>query len=202
MSKEIVCADALAWLSENAPGAIVTSPPDAEEIGADLPDWQVWFAGALDACFAASRGPVVFYVTDRKGGGRLRSKAALVHAAAGRAGVDPAWHKVALRRDVGATDLHRPTFTHLIAFGASPGVASPDVIRRGRVLYPNGTGLIAARVAVAWAGRAMVDGPLADPFCGRGTIPAVADAMGFDAVGVDLDPDQCRHAEALHLRQK
>lgn len=202
MGKRIVCADALDWLRENRPGAIVTSPPDAEEIGATPEGWRDWFADALDACFAASRGPVVLYVTDRKGGGVLHSKAALVMAAAARAGVDPAWHKIALRREVGATDLHRPGFSHLMAFGAPPGRATPDVIRRGRVLYPNGTGLIACRVAVAWAGAAMDGGPLADPFCGRGTIPAVADAMGLDAVGVDLDPDQARRAEALRLAPK
>ena len=202
MGKRIVCADALDWLAENKAGGIVTSPPDAEEIGAGPDDWRGWFARALDACFAASAGPVVLYVTDRKSGGVLHSKAALVHAAAERAGIDPAWHKIALRRDVGAADLHRPTFSHLIAFGAPPGKASPDVIRRGRVLYPNGTGLAAARVAVDWAGRAIKGGPLVDPFCGRGTIPAVAEAMGIEAVGVDLDPDQCRRAGALRLRQK
>jgi hypothetical protein len=200
-SKTIVCADALDFLAENRVGAIVTSPPDADEIEASPEDWEAWFAGALGACFRASLGPVVVYVTDRKGGGRLFSKAAMVHAAAAAAGVAPAWHKIALRRDVEATDLFRPTFSHLIAFGGPPGVATPDVFRRGAVLYPNGTGIVATRVAIEWAGGLSSDRVVLDPFCGRGTIPAVAEALGFDAIGVDLDPDQCDRARALKLRR-
>lgn len=203
MAKEIVCADALDWLAGNRAAAIVTSPPDAEEIGATPDEWRAWFLGALAACFAASEGPVVVYVTDRKAGGRLHSKAGLVLRAAAEANAPQAWHKIALRREVGQTDIHRPTFSHLIAFGARPGAATPDVIRRGATLYPNGTGLIAARVAVQWAAGAMRrGGAIVDPFCGRGTIPAVAEALGVPAIGVDLDPDQCRRAAALSLRQK
>jgi tRNA G10 N-methylase Trm11 len=36
-----------------------------------------------------------------------------------------------------------------------------------------------------------------DPFCGRGTVLAVANAMGFDALGVDLGAKRCRAARAL-----
>ena len=38
--KRIVCADALEWLEgQRNVGSIVTSLPDAEEIGATLLDW-------------------------------------------------------------------------------------------------------------------------------------------------------------------
>jgi hypothetical protein len=36
-----------------------------------------------------------------------------------------------------------------------------------------------------------------DPFCGRGTVLAVANAMGFDAIGVDLSAKRCRAARAF-----
>ena len=148
--RTIICADALDWLPSHTEGAIVTSPPDAEEIGATLEEWQGWFARAVSACAAAANGsPCVFYVTDRKHAGRLYSKAGAVLAAMG---TPPTWHKIALRRSVGAVDLHRPGFSHLIAFNGRPGKATPDVFDRGPCLYRNGTGTTAARVACEWAG--------------------------------------------------
>ena len=38
-----------------------------------------------------------------------------------------------------------------------------------------------------------------DPFCGWGTVLAVANAVGLDAVGVDCSARMCRKARALHL---
>jgi DNA modification methylase len=37
-----------------------------------------------------------------------------------------------------------------------------------------------------------------DPFCGWGTVLAVANALGMDAVGVDLSLRMCRRARTLH----
>lgn len=194
-NKRIICADAIEWLGKAKVGAIVTSPPDAEEIGMTLDNWRLWFLNAARLCFRASGGPVVFYVTDRKNEGQTYSKPALIFEAS--AGTPMAWHKIALRRDVGAVDLHRPGFSHLIAFGARSGPATPDTFIRGKTLYPNGTGLVAARVAVEWAMR--YSDEIADPFCGRGTIPAVAEALGASAIGVDIDPDQCERAQSCAL---
>lgn len=36
-----------------------------------------------------------------------------------------------------------------------------------------------------------------DPFCGHGTVLAVANAMGLDALGIDLSVRQCRAARKL-----
>ena len=38
-----------------------------------------------------------------------------------------------------------------------------------------------------------------DPFCGRGTMLAVANARGLDAVGVELSPRRARLARRLRL---
>jgi tRNA G10 N-methylase Trm11 len=40
---------------------------------------------------------------------------------------------------------------------------------------------------------------IVDPFCGRGTVLAVANALGLDAVGVELGGKRCRIARALVL---
>ena len=38
-----------------------------------------------------------------------------------------------------------------------------------------------------------------DPFCGWGTVLAVANALGLDAVGVDIAPRMCRRARKLQI---
>jgi hypothetical protein len=199
---EWVCADALPWLAAHPRlGAIVTSLPDADELGAPLGEWARWFGQAVALCVAAAldAAPAIFYQTDRKADGQLYSKAALVLAGAAAAGARVLWHKIVLRRAPGAVDLHRPGYTHLIAVSRAgkPGAASPDVLARGRMLYPNAMGLAAAVFAVRFAGRAAP--VVCDPFCGRGTVPAVAEALGLGAIGVDIDPTQLSAARRLRL---
>ena len=198
LPKSILCADAIEWLESNTCDSVFTSPPDAEEIEKTLEDWGGWFRNAISLCFKSSSGPVVFYVTDRKNGGRIHSKAEIVFSEAAICGAIPAWHKICLRRDVGQTDIHRPTFTHLLAFNGLPGKASPDVIQRGKTIYKNGTGLVAARVGVEWI-KKQADN-ITDPFCGQGTIPAVAEALGLSATGIDIDETQCEKARVLSLK--
>jgi tRNA G10 N-methylase Trm11 len=36
-----------------------------------------------------------------------------------------------------------------------------------------------------------------DPFCGQGTVLALANAFGFDAIGVDLSKKRCKIARNL-----
>ena len=40
---------------------------------------------------------------------------------------------------------------------------------------------------------------IVDPFCGFGTVLAVANALGLDAVGVDLSARMCRKARTLAI---
>lgn len=203
MSREIRCADGLEWLRANPEScSIVTSPPLAHEMGWEMADWRLWYRHALSDCFAAlaPAAPAIIYSTDQKHDGYLVSSFELMSLAASDCGFFLLWHKIVLRREPGGIDIHRPGFTHLCAWGdenCRPGKATADVIRRGAAAYPNGMGLIPARLACSFAGpKAKL---LVDPFCGRGTVPAVAEALGFDALGLDIDPAQCESARALKL---
>jgi hypothetical protein len=199
-----VCADALEWLPAHPGiGPIVTSLPDADETTLPVAQWAGWFHEAALACLRAvpPLAPCIFYQTDRKAGGQLHSKAALLFAAAAEAGARVLWHRIVLRRPVGAVDLHRPGYSHLIAFSrhGRPGQATPDVLERGPMVYANAMGLNAALAAVRFAAATPGSETICDPFCGRGTVPAVAEAFGLSAIGVDLDPIQCEAARRLRV---
>lgn len=205
MSREIICGDGLAWLSSAPKCSIVTSPPLAQEMGLEIMEWGHWYEAALGACFRALApgAPAIIYSTDQKHQGRWVSTFDLMNLTAVGAGMGLLWHKIVLRREPGRVDIHRPGFTHLCAFGdedCRPGQASPDVMRRGAAAYANGMGLIPARFACEFAGRPGL--PLVDPFCGMGTVPAVAEALGFEAIGIDIDPAQCEAARKLILQPR
>ena len=205
MSREIICGDAFDWLESGEECSIVTSPPLAHEMGWEMDAWRAFYRKALAACFGSlGEGcPAVIYSTDQKHQGRWLSSFGLMLEVAQEEGIGLLWHKVVLRREPGRVDIHRPGFSHLAAFGwdaARPGKATPDCIRRGAAAYPNGMGLIPARLACEFAGRPGL--PLVDPFCGMGTVPAVAEALGFEAIGIDIDPAQCEAARKLILHQR
>ena len=60
-------------------------------------------------------------------------------------------------------------------------------------------GVLACRVACRYLLDETESRTVVDPFCGRGTVLAVANALGLDALGVDLSAKRCRRARALVL---
>lgn len=202
--RTVLCQDSIPWLASNMNrGAIVTSLPDAAEMEMPIHAWRDWFTAAAGACMisAGQSHAVIFYQTDRKIDGGIESKADLLFRAAQLAGCRTLWHKIALRRAVGATELFRPGFTHLIAFSrkARCGMATPDVFDRGATLYLNGMGIMAAKVAIRFAQQTTTT--IIDPFCGRGTVLAVAEANDLEAIGIDIDPKQVEFARTLELEK-
>ena len=89
--KTFICADSFEWLPANRDqGSVVTSLPDASEIGIeDLDEYDKWVRRAATEIFlSASEGcPVIFIQTDRRKDGRQFSKAnLLINIARSRAG--------------------------------------------------------------------------------------------------------------------
>lgn len=204
MTREVIRADAVPWMT-TARGTlgdrvgVVTSLPDAAEVGLSVEAWRAWFdvAAGLAMMLPTPTAAAVFYQTDRKADGELVSKAGMLLAAAARVGCRLLWHKIVLRRGVGRVDLHRPGFSHMMAFSRAgrPGPATPDVLEAGLMVYPNAMGSSAAAVAVEFVGRAA--DLVVDPFCGRGSVLLAAERAGLNALGVDIDPEQCERARAL-----
>lgn len=201
--RKILNMDAIGWLETHSDvGAIVTGLPDSDELQWPMEQWRAWFSRALQLCMRAAspHACAIFCQTDRKHDGHLVSKCHLMLDAAEAVHLRLLWHKIVLRRKVGGRDLYRPTYMHLMAFSnsMSAGAATTDVMQGGKMIYANAMGLNAATFAVRFAASKGI-GMIVDPFCGRGTVPAVANALGLDAVGVDIDAQQCAAATALQL---
>ena len=205
MSRQIYCQDAVEWLSaqpDHSLDNIVTGICDLDETPMPLSEYLDFFyrIATLIMTKVAPEGYAIFIQTDRKYEGRWIDKSYILTDVATHCGLKLKWHKIVLLRGVGATDLHRPGYSHMLCYSMEgrPGASTADVIEFGQRLYKNGTSLMAAHVVIEFINRNH-PGLVVDPFVGRGTIVAVANKYGLDAIGVDLDPEQCEKAKTLSI---
>ena len=209
--RTVHCADALDWLAHNPlpdDAAVLTSLPNFDELShRDVARWRTWFVDAAQAVLAHTprANAAVFFQTDVKHAGTWIDKAYLVQLAAERTGARLLWHKLALRAPVGTTTNARPGYAHLLCFthadrDAADG-AAPDVLPAlGAMTWPRAIGLDVARFAVHWLRDHVGAGTIVDPFCGVGTVLAVAEQAGLDAVGIERNPGRADRARQLCVR--
>ena len=208
--REVHHAEALAWL--RARGrlegcSVVTSLPDiAEMAGMSFDDWTRWFVDAARAVLAAvpDNGAAIFFQSDVKRAGRWIDKGALVQRAADAADVPLLFHKIVCRKPAGTVTFGRASYSHLLAFSRgvrpTPTRATADVLPDGG--FQPGTksmGVTACLDACRFVARETSTRTIVDPFCGYGTVLAVANAVGLDAVGVDLASRRARRARTLTI---
>jgi hypothetical protein len=208
--REVHCEDGVAWLARArlaADHAIVTSLPDLSELpelGFD--GWRRWFVDtvALAAAAVADDAVAVFYQTDVKRDGRWVDKAHLVACGAERAGSALLFHKIVCRVPPGATTFGRPAYAHLLcasrALRLAPGAATPDVLPRlGEMTWARAMGRDACDAVARFLLAHTACRTVVDPFCGLGTMLAVANLHGLDAVGVERSPKRAERARSLVL---
>jgi hypothetical protein len=206
--RTIVQGEALAWLSENAaePGAsVVTSMPDVSEraeLGFD--GWREWFVLAARRVIAWTppSGVSIFFQSDIRYEGTLVDKSHLVLRAAEAEGALLLWHKIVCRRPPGTISFGRPTWSHMLCVAKerrpTPRRPGADVLPdAGFMPWSRAMGVLACRAACEYLAGEIGARVVVDPFCGRGTVLAVANAMGLDAIGVELSAKRCRAARAL-----
>jgi hypothetical protein len=202
--------DAVAWLRAAGPltgCSVVTSLPDVSELPAlGLDDWSRWFEQAAELTMRSvpDEGVAIFHQSDIRRGGLWIDKGAMVTRAAGRAGMGLLFHKIVCRLAPGTATHGRAGYAHLLGFARTlrppPRRATPDVLpdagfRPGTKAMGVNACVEACRYVLAeTATRTIVD-----PFCGFGTVLAVANALGLDAVGVDLSTRMCRKARTLAI---
>ncbi len=207
--REVHWADAIPWM--RARGRIdgacaVTSLPDVSEVGTTLPVWRAWFLEAVRLVIEAlpDESAAIFFQSDIKRDGVWVDKGAMVVRAAEEAGARVLFHKIVLRRPAGMLTAGRPGFTHLIAMSRAmkcPDVlAIPDVIAdAGEQKWVRAMGVRAAGHAVRFARDEVKVKVVFDPFCGVGTVLAVANALGLEALGVEKARKRCEQARALKV---
>jgi hypothetical protein len=212
VQREVHHGDALDWLSRHQPLAgtsIITSLPDVSELPhLDLAGWQVWFEDAAFAVLNAvpSDGIAVFFQSDIRRQGLWIDKGELVARAARRADSRLLFHKIVCRKAAGTVTLGRASYSHLLGFSRgvtpklAPGRTTADVLLdAGFMPGKKAMGVNACVDACHFIAQETASERIVDPFCGFGTVLAVANRLGFDAFGVDLSTRMCRRARQLQL---
>jgi hypothetical protein len=210
LQREVHCAEALGWMRERGriEGACaVTSLPDVSEVNLSLPAWRAWFLGAVTLVVDAvpETSAALFFQSDIKRDGVWVDKGSMVIRAAEDAGAHILFHKIVCRRPPGMLTYGRPGYTHLIAVSRSmkcPDVLPlPDIITdAGRLPWVRAMGVRAAGQAVRFARDQVGAKTIFAPFCGVGTVLAVANALGLDSLGVELSRKRCEQARALEIK--
>ena len=207
-SRVIHVGDGVAWLA-SAPlppdHAVVTSLPDVSEVSSmGFDGWREWFVAtvALACAQSADDAPAVFYQTDVKRDGRWVDKAHLVALGAERAGAACLFHKIVCRAPAGTATFGRPSYAHLLAFSRGlrvpVGDSTADVLPAlGEMTWSRAMGTAACEEACRFLLRSTACRTVVDPFCGLGTVLAVANAYGLGAVGVERSPKRAERARGL-----
>jgi DNA methylase len=205
----VVHGDAFAWLDAHPaqPGmSVVTSLPDVSELShLDLQAWRAWFIATVVRViqWLPPRGVAVFYQSDVRARGYWVDKGYLVLRGAEDAGASVLWHKIVCRKPAGTIALGRPSYSHMIALTLARGPwdapdRSPDVLpSAGAMPWSRAIGVTACEVACRYLMAHTPTRTIVDPFCGRGTVLAVANALGLDAIGVEIGAKRCRTSRAL-----
>jgi len=203
-------ADALVWLGAHAAEqgtSVITSLPDFSELRElTFEDWQGWFVRAAGTVIEWVRpgGVTIFLQTDVRRRGVWLDKSHLVLAAAESTGAELVWHKIVCRSEPGTITHGKAGYSHLLCFAREPRLppvsATPDVLpEAGFKPAEKSMGVNACALSCRFASEAASARTILDPFCGQGTVLAVANALGLDAVGVDKSARACSAARRLEL---
>ena len=209
-TRTILNQDALAWLSEphDLTGcSIITSLPDYSEFKSmSLDEWKQWFltAAKLVLSRCPSAGVVIFFQSDIKHEVVWIDKGYLCQKAAEEAGHVLLWHKIVCRFAPGKSSFGRPAYSHLLCFSRAAmldgaGVMADVLPQTGEVTWTRGMGMDACIAACQFILSQTRSHTVVDPFCGHGTVLAVANSLGLNGIGVELVARRAQKARSLKV---
>jgi len=216
--------DAVNWiLDSDAPlaGSVFTGIPDIKDIPSfnnmknatalqRTAGYLSWCTELLDGIFQrlAIGQVAIFNVTDAKvmtASGDITcwvDKSHLCSLSASKHQCNLLWHKIAINSEQqGSRSSYRPSFTHLLCYGKRieyrlSQFQTPDVFDRGTMGWAKAIGMDACIMGVAFLCRVIRTPLVIDPFCGHGTILAVANYFGLPSLGVEICVRRARQAMA------
>ncbi|MFA6237866.1 MAG: hypothetical protein WC635_11100 [Bacteriovorax sp.] len=205
------CEDALVWL-ENSPVlegcSLIASMPDISEFhGFSLEKWKDWFTNTAGLVLSRTPdyGVTIFYQSDIKVEGAWVDKGYLCQKAAEALGHELLWHKIVCRIRPGKTAFGRPAYSHVLCFSKKLRIkdlsqSSPDVIPEiGEKTWERGMGLEACVMIGKFVAEQTPTKTLVHPFCGQGSMIAVANAMGLSAIGIERSHKRAELARTLSV---
>lgn len=203
----LIHADSLVFLGGLKNGSlpvVVTGLPDMEELGiSDINKYLEWFNGAADLLFRKVHpdGYLIFIQTDRKKNSEWIDKSFFLTRSGYNNNYRLLWHKICLNRPVDSINLHRPTYSHILAYSVNgkPGASFADTILAGKRLYDNATPLNALKVIMTFLSKVKLPKSefpdITDPFVGQGSVIYMARQFGFTSLGIDIDVEQIQKAD-------
>jgi hypothetical protein len=191
-----------------ARSSVVTSLPDCSELPEwSFDSWRTWFVDAARRVirWVPEDGVAIFYQSDIRHLGTWIDKGYLVMRAAEEESARLVFHKIVCRKPPGTITHGRASYSHMIGVTRAPASEGPkrpgpDVVPdAGFMPWSKAMGVLACRVACRFLVEEIQSRVVVDPFCGHGTVLAVANELGMDAVGVDASSKRCKAARRLVL---
>eukprot|EP00439_Symbiodinium_sp_Y106_P068053 s108_g11.t1 len=224
--REVRCEDALPWLrSARLPpcSGVLTGVPDIHELDSKLSieGYIEWFQTVVKLVLEAipENGRAIFMQTDVKvtrdgqhgrnaSGGSYWQWLDKAHLALQAASQVPRarllWHRVVFsgKLQAGGRSGFSAGYTHYLCFAtgdteeALDRGAFPDVIRKGLSTWTSGSGAHAVQLACSYL-KAQGILTVVDPFCGEGSVLAIANALGLSSIGLEKSGKRAKQAQTL-----
>ena len=200
--RHIICADSVEWMKKHKnkmPNVnIITGLPDMSELHMWHEEYIPWFQVTVELvfnCCNRANDYVIFVQTDRIYKNKWIDKSFLIHKIADKLNFRLMWHKI-IKYD-SRNVSNRPQFMHYVCYSkeGSPGTKTPDFVKSGKKSYDNGHGCELVTNAVQFIKQYSTTNIIFDPFMGQGILAAIANKYGMDAIGIDIDPEQCEIAK-------
>lgn len=201
--------DAIEWLRAQSAlerSSLIASLPDFSEFpGLTLQAWKAWFIETAQLILSRTPpdGVAVFFQSEIKVEGEWIDKGYLITRAADEWDVPMVFHKILCRATPGVATYGKPSYSHLLAFSKN---IRPDLSRStadvvpdlGEKVWVRGMGFQACKIACEFIRRETDTHTIINPFCGQGSILAVANFLGFNAIGIERSPKRARSAQVLN----